>query len=682
MSRYTAPIFYPTAQVLLWLRLDELGDTGPLESRLGGARSGAGSGIEPVDSPPQEPEATDTRSQIQRIAQINGELRAIRRQTGTAEGLASAESFGGSLAVQRLLAERERLYAQIAGTSGESGGSRTAAVDGASPDDRFVRGGILPISVQIERNGFRTADTASVTLAWRDVPFDPRLVRACGIEIVIGATPADQWAQGVRGELTERGVLRSQIEAVPAGAVASSATRFVGFVDEWAVDLSPDGDTVSLECRDNTALLIDTPLASGARLDLSLPLDEGLRRMLAEYPTLAGMRVAWGDVWETDPGDAPVPGDAVPREQRTRRGQRASHARSGDQRMTLWDYVTDICVQVGVIPLIRDYELRLVQPRALFSGPGAGPGGRPRRMVYGRNLADLGFKRKLGGQRVPTVEVRAYDPSIGRTRWARWPVRDGAPRTGIFGVDEPPRATRASDTTASGAAPDDRIQTFTIRYGGNADRLSEVARSLFEQIGRQEIEGTWSTSDVRSWEVEEDTADLLQLVSGDPVEILVAPTGGGARPTTVSDLEAFSVAQRAAFLESQGWSSEVAERFAQLQEATGFQTIFRTKSARVSYDCDEGIDIKADFINFVTVREAPDEQPAAVPSPEVEGAVRGRTDSTAAAARRASRARREMEPDDPAIAAALEEERTRLGDALGRDASDAPILNPRFLGSE
>jgi hypothetical protein len=60
------------------------------------------------------------------------------------------------------------------------GAMQPPPVSGPPPDDRFVRAGVLPRRVEIERNGFRTADTASVTLDWKDVPFDPRLVRACG----------------------------------------------------------------------------------------------------------------------------------------------------------------------------------------------------------------------------------------------------------------------------------------------------------------------------------------------------------------------------------------------------------------------------------------------------------------------------------------------------------------------
>lgn len=687
MTVYESNVYRVSAQVALWIRVDELSDTHPLEQRLGGADIARVTEA-PATQPPSEPAAT-ARQLTQEIARLNDQIRTALRQaaderdgeTTGAEG-ASDDGRGGS-SLRRLRAQRNRLVARLAGLG--SPGSRVEAMSGAAPDDRFVRGGIIPASVEIERNGFRAADTARVDIAWADVPFDPRLVRACGIEVILGAVSAEDFEAGVRGERRASGGLRSIVEQIPTGPVSETATRFVGWVDDWTVSYDPDdGDVVTMEARDSTALLIDTPLGNN-RIDLLVPVDVGISRFLEQYPTVAGLRVVWGDVGDTTPGQAPTPGDAVPSISRARRGRVARQPRSGDQRMTVWDHITDVCVQCGVVPLIRDYELRLVEPRTLFNGRGPSGFQRPRRMIYGRNLTSLQFTRKLGGVKVPTIEVRAYDPTIARTRWARWPVREGERREGVLGQDDPPTALRANEVGPTGANPDERVQTFTVRYGGSPGALASIARSLYEQIGRQEIEGNFKTSDLRSFGSEEDASDLLSLLSGDPVEILVAAsnrTDPTSAPSTATTIQAQTREARARYLQSLGWSSEVAERFAALQDASGFQTVFRVQNARISFDAAEGVSILVDFVNFITVRDdadAPQDASTArrVPSRAVEQATAGRTDTAAQDARRASADRRRRPPNDPEIPAAMETERARLRDVTLSE--DGPVLDVPFL---
>lgn len=656
-------IFRPNAQLALWVRLDEGADTGPLEGTLGRARdlAGAPSGPDVAGAPPDAAALAGLEDELDQAQTQIELLQLLIEQSGeTPERVSDLDD---------LRARREAIRARIAGTGDAN---RPEIVDGMSPDSRYVRAGILPAKVEIERNGFRTADTATIEIAWRDAPFDPRMVRAAAVEVVIGVVDPADFAAGMAGQRDpETGQLRSIVRQNLGGAIDQGATRFVGWVDNWDVDYDGEaGNFVTLECRDNTALFLDTPLASGDRVDLNLPIDEGIRALCDRYPTLSGIRVVYGDTWETNPGIPPTPGTAVAPEQRTggRGGSgRARHPRTGDQRMNLWDYITDLCVQVGVIPIVRDYELRIVNPRTAFSGPGSGPGGRPRRMVFGKNLSNLHTARKLGGVKVPTIEVRAYDPGIARTRWARWPVRAGERTNGILGVTNPPRALRANETGVSGANPDERIQTFVVRYGSDPERLSTIARGLYEQIGRQEVEGSFKTSNVTSFEIE-DEADLLRIQSGDPVEILLAPSDR-AKPvpdvSTVGDITALSTQARAAFLRELGWSDEVALRFAQLQEEVGFAPIFRTQNARILFDAETGLEIDVDFINYIVVRDdvevpvvALDEVTiTAGPSEEILVITGDRTDEASEDARAASAERRSMDPDNPEIEGALEEER-------------------------
>ena len=715
--------YRPSAQVTLYLRVDEGNDEDALVAQLRGVpESGTGTPTAPeptAEEPAQEPASTpETERRDRRIAQLNREITTQRHLLELYPD--AAENINPRIAALRR--QRDRLLAQrIAGPEPE----RPPVLAGQDPDGRFVRSGVIPVSVEINSNSFRTADTAKLVLNWRDVPFDPRLVRAAGVEIILGVVSPEDYEAGVGGERNENGQLRSVIRQRPAGEVAGSAIRFAGWVDTWNIGYDSDkGEIVMLECRDFTALFSDTPLASNSGIFLNVPIRDGVQNFIDTYNTLRGFPVRYGNPFDPDfysEAQSPVPLDVLPslREgtptapaaegapSRQRRQRR--RARSGDQRMNVWDHITDICVQMSLIPIVKEYTLWLCPPRTLFSGQGTGRTGPDsvRRMVYGRNLTSLDFSRKLGGIKVPTIEVRAYDPRLGRQRWARWPTREGERSSGVFGVNEPPRALRPNEPGISGATVENRIQTFIVPPCSSGEALARIAGDLFAQIGRQEIEGNFETSDLASWDIRSDTplnpdeADLLKLASGQSVELLVAPRDAQrpeSTPGTLAELAALSVQGRTDYLVRLGWEREVAQRFAEWQEAYGFQTVFRVQNVRLSFDQDEGVKVKADFINYISVRDdvraaAPTDatmtSPGAAalpdidlsgntipidPSPGVAALLGERDDPAAAQARGASSRRRFLERQrenglatDEQVAAAGESERALVAQAVGQE---------------
>lgn len=695
--------YRPSAQVTLYLRVDELTDVDPLVRQLRGEPT---SGDPPTPPPPTVVPATRDPAAIDAaVSVINEEILFLEtNRERYADGDTSVDDLLANLRAERdgLLAER------LAGPDPE----RPPTLVSADPDGRFIRNGIIPVEVEIERNGFRTADTANIVLNWKDVPFDPRLVRAAGVEVIVGVVPPDDFEAGIRGERDESGQLRSVIRQRPTGEVAGSAIRFAGWVDTWNVTYANDkADLVQIECRDYTALFLDTPLASSSGVDLTLPIVDGVREFLDTYNTLRGFPVRYGDPLNPDlwaSAVIPTPGDVLPDLLRSRSGSRARSTRRGDQRMNLWDHLTDVCVPINLIPIVQDYTLWLCPPRTLTSGDGSPP---PRRMVFGRNLSGLEFTRKLGGVKVPTIEVRCFDPTVGRTRWGRYPVRRGEPTHGVFGTTNPPRPLRPNETGVSGGNPENRIQTFIVRPMSDGAALGRVAAGLYEQIGRQEIEGNFATSDVSSWNSETDTplnpdnADLLKLASGESVELLVAPrdpTRPESVPNTAAALAGLSTAGRRDYLVSLGWEPDVAQRFAAWQEGAAFQTIFRVQNVNVAYSADEGVKLRADFVNYIVVREDAAEgtptvaaetasSPVGLPPLDVTGTLYpdepspeflaefgpGTDDPYTLLARSASARRRYMERQradglttDAAVAEAASEERrlaeqARLGSGVG-----------------
>lgn len=625
-------IFRPSAQVRLQLRLEEYNDTGTLTRRLDRTLS-------PTDQ--ALPGAGSSASATSNAEQLAAVQQSLQQLIARRESIAEPEYRAQRARLER---ERERLQRSASQEGrGTADQQPPEAVTGTPPDDRVIIGQILPRSVTIERNGLRTADTANVTLDYADAPIDPRIIRAASIEIVLGVVSPSDFERGMRGALRDDGSLFSVVPRGTGFGPLAEATRFVGWVDEWEIEHdSEEGDTLSLKCRDMTAILLDTPLPTGFAINLDEPIVRGIQALLDSIPATQGIRVRYGWTDDEDTGTGPTPAEATgrPATHRTRRGRGARRARSGDQRMNVWDHITDTVVSLGLVPLMQGYELRLVLPRTYF-----GRASQTRRMVYGRNLQGLSFTRKLGGVQVPTVQVRSYDPTLGRTRWAQHPVAQGTTGAGVFPDDQPPR-TRANAPGVSGQNPDDRIQVFTVSGVTNAAQLQQIAESTWQQIGRQEIEGHFATEDLSS--VESETSDLLALNSGDAVELLmVAPSGAQSLdgPATLQRLQAMNRQTRAHYLIGIGWRREVAERLARLQDATGFQTVFRAQNVRISWDGETGARIECDFVNFIEVRElgaTQQQTTGATPSAQATARARGRTSSDARRLLEISRERREI----------------------------------------
>lgn len=630
MTNIRPEIFRPSSRVRLSLRFEEYDDTGALIGRLPVLQPGAAPTVAPQqgDAPAAAPATS--------VEELNAQLAEIDE----ALNLEESQLEPSPAVIQEYRNQRARLTRQLGQATSSIGGDAARAeragtaapldyTAGPSPDDRFITVEFVPVSVSIERNGLRTADTATVTLDFRDVPVDARLVRSAAIEIYLGVVNPIDFEEGMRNGRSPDGSLSSLVNQD-----SRLVTHFFGVVDDWKTALDESGgDLVTISCRDYSALLLDTPVATGTAIDLTKPIDQGIQDFLRLYPTLGatpqgqGIEVFYGSPFEENAGPVPVPAHAAPASTAPRRGRGARQARGGDQNTNLWDVVTDTCVRVGLVPLFFDYHLRLIDPRTFYTNRD-----RPTRMLYGQNLRHFEASRKLGGTRVPTIEVRCWDPDIGRTRWARYPVPDGADASasaGIFGVSDPPsRPYRANVVSVSGWSPENRIQTYVVQGVTDPDVLRRVARSTFEQIGRQEIEGNFQTDVVTSSSalfsrqgiLRADNADLLLAQSGDAVEVLVSGVPGTSRSAaglSASEIASMEVQRRADYLVSIGWRREVADRFSRFAQAASFQTVFRVQNVRLEMDADVGLTVNVDFINYIVVREEAQTNPDSGVAPDV-----------------------------------------------------------------
>jgi hypothetical protein len=584
------PIFRPSSTLKLILRTEEFNRTEVLDQLLEDPFNDATNDPRTQANSPQAPSGNEQASIESRLQRNQERLIELeRRRDDLPPDIFQAQR-------NEIRQEREQILkeTQIGATTTQP----PTAINGEPPDELTVFGNILPISAQIERNGLSTAGTATIDINYIDAPFDPRILRSAHVELIIGVVPASDFEDGIRGARRADGSLLSVVGANDDGTL-QGATRFVGFVDDWEVNYSDEGDIISLRCRDMSALLRDLELQQGDSIDLTLPIDEGVAKFVdTASRTTQGINIIYRG--ENIP---PVPSESIPQRRGARRGRQRRRARRGDEKMSLWDHITDTVGALGLIAIVEDYDLVITEARTLFSTSGT------QRMVYGINLKSLNFVRKLQGIKVPTIEVRCYDPELGRVRWARYPFANRNQASGVFGINDPPRASRANVVPPSGANPTESIKSIRVSGINNPNTLERIARNSFEQIGRQEIEGTFETNDISSVDTDVNEADLLNLNAGNPIDILMLASNQEGENSdlssnvSLSQLEALGRAQRKEYLISRGWSAKVASRFAELQDATGFQTIFRIQDVRISWDNEEGIKINSGFINYITVRE-------------------------------------------------------------------------------
>lgn len=583
-------VFRPSCRLRLQLRLDEGANVGPLEGKL--ALSDPRGGAIP------EPLASTTAGLKDQLSKTNKNLRGLRS--------ARNDMTPAEFAKLKARYTRQRDAIQQALAFQTPGAALPFGLTTDSPDDLVLIGSILPTSASVKRNDLRTPDEFEAEIDFADAPIDPRVVRACFVDLDIGTVSPEDYQLGITAGATRAdGSLLSLVERGSPETIFTSSCKFVGYVDEWTVTHDDSGGSVvKLRGRDLTQTMIGRTLDRGESLDLSKPIEMAIQELVDRSPLTRGIKVVFGQPGATKQG--PVYEDALPKTRKARKGKQAAWAKA-NHRMSLWDHVTDVCTQIGLVPTFLGLTLFLLEPSVFFSQRA-----KPRQMVYGRNLERLEFNRKVGGFKVPSVEVRCYDPTIGQTRWARAPQTKAGERTsGVYGTSDPPKQQRANEVTPAGAA-ENKIQLFTLRGITDAKRLERTAASLYQQIGRQEIEGSFETSDLTSFD-SPDEGDLLSIISGDSVELLIgrpmaADTTQG-RPsgtpttTTVQTLQEMSVAARKAYLMSVGWKEQPATRLALANELTANNTVFRVRDLHIEWSAESGCKISADMTNFIVVRE-------------------------------------------------------------------------------
>jgi hypothetical protein len=477
-----------------------------------------------------------------------------------------------------------------------------------SVDQRTFRlDGIVPLRATVNRNGPRMADTLSLSLAFRDLPLDPRAIRSIAVQFWLGCITPDELADEAAGK---RAVPCSDTFVDAFGRTRENL-RFQGYVDDYEVTLNEGAPEVSLECTDNTRILIDQDAPAKLAVSPDKPLDEAVVDYLANFPQFVGLSV------EYRPGGAVVPslGAALAKTAFKPKLGPPPSGGGGGGKTSVWDYLTDLAGSIGLLVRFEGTTVIFQRPRTFYAGRGRArpddpfrgrvlPTGRQidsRLLVYGRNVEELGFKRKFSRMISNNVEVRCYSPRLGRTLVARYPV----------GKDDRQSKPVPGDKT------DDKWRVVTVYGIEDEATLRAVAQGVYEQMGRAELTGKVVTKNLGSFGGSNLDPDLLDVQAGDSVQIEVQRDEPGLTAIGGSG----GTGQAAAFLERLGFPPSFAAAYQSAIAHVGLPTTFRVRTAAIDWDFEQGVTLDFEVVNYVEVRaskELPAGEEIATSDPEVE----------------------------------------------------------------
>lgn len=422
-----------------------------------------------------------------------------------------------------------------------------------------------PSTANIEKPGFRQAAQFKGTFQFKDVPIDPRTVRAIGFEVHLGTVSPSDFGEGVHGTRANGRRLTTLRTVEANGAPRLDTLQLVGVADDWEIEESESGGTVTISGRDLRGILLDSPVNPKLldRLDTTLPIHRVIGQIMETHPLVQmfNLRVR-ADQWPSNQVVPALPASIVPRHRRRASGRGGGRASTGSNsaQMNYWDLITRLCFVVGAVPYFVGYELLIRPVISIFDQQNAGfnpsistpflpdqvrdVGGFEfgiRRMVFGSDIATLKVKRKFTGHSKPRV-IRCISSNLSTTSRsesvvveARWPPSSHDRRT-----------TAARRTTVAPSARIAHEEIVNVPVPGVRDqaRLQQIARSLFENIGRQEIEGDCDTSKLTSFGGTNADPDLLRLNPGDGVEFYMTARGShSAIANTIVDHNTVSTAE-------------------------------------------------------------------------------------------------------------------------------------------
>jgi len=367
---------------------------------------------------------------------------------------------------------------------------------------------------------------------------------------------------------------------------------FIGYVDEEGMKFSDTDRSVTLEGRDLTSLFTDAKYL-GKPVPLTEKVDDVIRSLVKQQESTKKIEVV-----NATGGDLPILANLAPDLEST------SGIVNPKRGTSFWDMIQEIIERSGLICYMDLDKLIINKPRNLFKKQ------KIKNFIYGKNLKDLSFSRKLGRHRGFNILVRSVN--IRKKNVIDAAIPKESKRLDLGGgveVTTPQLDKDGKKIEPAKAAP---YLVFNVTDIYNKDKLIEAGESIYEELSRQQLEGSLSTKEMKIPESpykEREDGSYVPFLSTEstPVDFNSIRNGSAIQVfLDISDLEKVktiaSVVERKRYLIKQQFEPKVAEALAESMNRTSY--VFYVKSVTFELDQNNGFNMDIDFINFIELDNA------------------------------------------------------------------------------
>lgn len=426
-------------------------------------------------------------------------------------------------------------------------------------------------NVSIERNDYTEADTFSATIDYKSFPFDPRTMRACGISVY----------------MEDRRTVFKPTNSLNLIEPNEDNIVFQGFADESSITFDDSTRSVSLEGRDFTSLFIDVKRINTEVIQLSKPLDQVIRDLIDEQETTKDIKIE-NRTGQEFPVLSKIAPDFNP----------FTSVKNQKRKETYWDIMQSILQRIGLVGFIEIDKFVITRPRNIYEKKDI------KQFIYGGNIKDLKFKRKLGRAKDYNVKLVSVNLKKKTVLEAFIPKEAKDPKfIADFGNVEVtiPQLDKDGKKIKNPKVAD--YITFPVPKITDKDVLISMAEDVYEEMARQQIEGSLSTFEMEIPEEIENGQDFKTKVvkfskirNGTAIKIYFSQD-------EISEINSSSSEEeKKNFLIKRGYPINIASAFA--SSLNRINTALYVKSVRYELDQEEGFSMNLDFINFIDIDSA------------------------------------------------------------------------------
>lgn len=392
---------------------------------------------------------------------------------------------------------------------------------------------VSPKSITIENNGFREANKFTLEIDYSDFPFDPRAIRSCRVGLYM------------------------QDSGDPRRDVAWSsgeALRFVGFVDEPKTAWSDAGEFVTFTGRDYTGVFLDTKWQDGALVRIDRPFHTVLKEIIATVPGAEDV-------------DMVIPADiAITFLSKIMGRKRWAPPKNAD----VWTVIVELCQLLGVLPNFELDKLVIRAPDDFGTGSAL--------LLWGHNVSSLEFKRNLTEVRTRQIRVKSWDAAAGAVREGTWPEKPVVVRKRV--------STKGKVTNDLAS-----IEVFNVSGSFTSAELRTMAKGIYEEQARQQIEGTLETNELADLIGD----DITTLSNGDSLIVQLSKDD----PSTFTGLSQAAAVRRLVDGPSRMRPVVARALVVASRKADNLASQFYVQRATHTMDRDNGYSLQIAFINYL-----------------------------------------------------------------------------------